>query len=61
MEPKYVVLSLQDPLFPFPCYLGDTEEEERAYTHSIEEAREAVDECQGDAIIIDIANRKVVD
>jgi len=59
MEPKYVVLSIQDELFPFPCYFGDTQEE-RAFTFSLEEASEAYYECQGDAIIIDIANRRVV-
>jgi len=62
-QPKYIVLSIQDPLFPFPCYFGDDADEERAYTFSIEEARSTVDECQGPdyAIIVDIANRKVID
>jgi len=59
-QPKYIVLSIQDPLFPFPCYFGDDGDEERAYTFSIEEAHTVVAECQGDAIIVDITNRKVI-
>ena len=57
---KFVVLSTQDPLFPFPCYFAE-KDEERAYTFSIEEARMVKEECQGDALIIDITNKKVVE